>query len=72
MAAHGTHARYQKHRYDGDAPCEECRRAHSAYKGRCRKIRGRVLTRLADIYPDIYAALLSEETARLRREEATS
>ncbi|GAA1571843.1 hypothetical protein GCM10009678_63140 [Actinomadura kijaniata] len=65
----GTRAGYNAHRRRGEAACEACQEAVNKYmRGPTnlarRRARGRALSRLALIHPDLYAALYSEELTK--------
>jgi hypothetical protein len=72
----GTDKGYQRHRRRGQEPCESCRQAHRQYMADFRagrahdahgresaraRARSRALWRLANEYPDQYAAIYLEE-----------
>lgn len=66
----GTPAAYQRHLYRDEDTCRLCRDAWNAYlrndpahKARSRT-RGRALTKLAELHPAQYLALLAEERAK--------
>lgn len=80
----GTPSGYNRHKLDGEKPCDACHAAKSEYDKRWRsasdKVRRSRLNaraqmkaygRLAHKYPDDYARLYAEEKARLAAEETT-
>lgn len=64
----GTNAAYVAHKKRGEKACEPCRVAHASVTARSSIIRGRAQRRLAGMYPDVFAALISEEEIRYERE----
>lgn len=63
---HGTVSGWTKHRAMGERPCDSCRAARQEYDAPRRPSKRadrRALQRLADMYPDAYAALYAEERA---------
>lgn len=71
---HGTYAGSQRHRLDGEAPCEPCRQAGAEYMREWRKeakhdkarhnARARALWRLAKEYPGEYERLYIDEVRK--------
>lgn len=74
---HGTTSGYKTHQNRGERPCDACVRAKQEYDARWRSgsertrqsrllagAQKRALTRLKNLYPDLYAALYAEEKER--------
>jgi hypothetical protein len=76
----GTYGAYQAHRRRGETPCAPCRRANADYMAEIRRryprhrqrdyertvIRNRALARLAELHPEEFEALLTEEARAAR------
>ena len=71
MARHGTYARFQQHKREGEEPCAACRQANADYVREWRqrpgkadrnrlynRARGRAQQDLAERHRDEYQALL--------------
>lgn len=82
VARHGTTPGWKRHQRHGERPCDACYAAKQAYDARQRAApdktrrnrlhaaaQSRAYTRLAHMYPAIYADLYAEEKARLEAEE---